>query len=280
MAKSIDTKKKISFKIKGIRKRVIISFMSVVLLLLFSSLVSYFELRRLGDETAMILESNKRNIELVRDMLSATQSQNITFMQMTINENKKYDQLYRDNLKTLEMAVESTRKDNPTNELLDSISQGVSSLRLLANEVVLSSLDSEEEEESQEEMIISPLGELSPRLLFFSRYKVIYDKLIENIYDFMTSTQTTIEPKAQALYHNAYRAVTPVLISLAVMVAIVLMLLYFVLLYVVDPILGINKSLREYISFKIPFKVKSECKDEVEQLRDNIEILTKRRVEE
>ncbi len=246
-----------SFKLKGIRNRIIISFLGVVLLLLFSTLVSYFELRRLSDETATILESNRRNIELVREMLSAMQSQNVAFLHMTVLHNAEYDTLYGENISALEDAVAKTKVGNPSNSLVDSISHGVIGLRELAAAVIDNNLAEEPK----------------PRVEFYSDYKIIYDELIANIYDFMTSTQATIEPRAQALYHNAYRAVTPVLISLAVMVAILLMLLYFVLLYVVNPILGINRSLGDYLTFKLPFKVKEECNDEVAELKDRVETL-------
>lgn len=62
---------------------------------------------------------------------------------------------------------------------------------------------------------------------------------------------------------NAYRAVTPVLISLVVMIAIVLMLYYFMSVYCVNPIIRMNKGLGDYLSFRVPFAVKADCKDEV-----------------
>ncbi len=262
MIKGFKFKKNgVAIKLQGIRRRVIISFLGVVLLLLFSSMVSYFELNRLGDETAAVLESNRRNIELVRNMLDGMQSQNVSFIQMTIFHNANYDSIYFKDVDKLESVVNVTHAESPDSKLLDSISYGVTQLRELATEVVKSNSE----------------DEFRPRVEFYSDYKIIYDKLIDNIYEFMTSSQATIEPRTQALYHNAYRAVTPVLISLAVMVAILLMLLYFVLLYLVNPILGINRSLGEYLTFKLPFNVKQECKDEVLQLRDNIEALIKQK---
>lgn len=49
----------------------------------------------------------------------------------------------------------------------------------------------------------------------------------------MISTQSSLAPRTEQLKRNAYRAVTPVLISLLVMIAIVLMLYYFVSAYLV-----------------------------------------------
>ena len=63
------------------------------------------------------------------------------------------------------------------------------------------------------------------------------------------------------------------LISLAVMIAIVLMFYFFVYIYGVKPILRINKALADHLSFKLPYKVKAEMIDEIKELNDNIENL-------
>ena len=72
---------------------------------------------------------------------------------------------------------------------------------------------------------------------------------------------------------NAYRAVTPVLISVAVMIAIVLMLFYFMSLYCVTPIERMNKGLGDWLAFRVPFAVKGDFKDEVLELKEKIETL-------
>ena len=68
---------------------------------------------------------------------------------------------------------------------------------------------------------------------------------------------------------------TPVLISLLVMIAIVLMLYYFMTVYCINPILRINKGLGDFLTFRIPFAVKGELKDEVAELKEKIDTLVK-----
>lgn len=70
----------------------------------------------------------------------------------------------------------------------------------------------------------------------------LYGRLTSAIKNYMTSTQSSLAPRAEQMKKNAYRAVTPVLISLAVMIAIVLMLYYFMSVYCVNPILRMNKG--------------------------------------
>ena len=104
-------------------------------------------------------------------------------------------------------------------------------------------------------------------------YEALYGRLTSAIKNYMTSTQSSLAPRAEQMKKNAYRAVTPVLISLAVMIAIVLMLYYFMTIYCVNPILGMNKGLGDYLSFRIPFTVKGECKDEMLELKEKIDTL-------
>ena len=85
--------------------------------------------------------------------------------------------------------------------------------------------------------------------------------------------QTSLTPRAERLSRNAYRAVTPVFISLVVMIVILLLFYYFVMIYIAKPIVEMNKSLGNSMRYKIPFDVKSECRDEMSDLKDKIEMV-------
>ena len=89
----------------------------------------------------------------------------------------------------------------------------------------------------------------------------------------LTDNYLAFGARAEQMKKNAYRAVTPVLISLVVMIAIVLMLYYFMSVYCVNPIIRMNKGLGDYLSFRVPFAVKADCKDEVLELKEKIETL-------
>ena len=55
----------------GIRKRVTIGFLSIVVLLFFSGLVSLFELNHMSQDIDSILSSNRKSITLSENMLDA-----------------------------------------------------------------------------------------------------------------------------------------------------------------------------------------------------------------
>ena len=116
-------------------------------------------------------------------------------------------------------------------------------------------------------------GDESGEVWYNEYYEKQYEKVVTAVRDYMTSTQSSLAPRAEQLKKNAYRAVTPVLISLLVMIATVLMLFYFTMLYCVNPIVAMNKGLGQYLTFRIPFAVKAECKDEILELKEKIEAL-------
>ena len=111
------------------------------------------------------------------------------------------------------------------------------------------------------------------RKWYVENYEPAYDRFVAHVKHYITLSHDELAPKAEQLSKNAYRSVTPVLISLAVMISIVLMLYYFIYIYGVKPILSMDRSLSDYLSFKLPYKTKVDMIDEVKNLSDNIEHL-------
>lgn len=115
---------------------------------------------------------------------------------------------------------------------------------------------------------------LQPDSLWMAEsYLPEYERVKSTIADYLASDESSVSPRIERLHRHAYSSVTPVLISLLVMVAAVLLLWYFTAFYCVRPIVSMNRSLGQYLAFKTPFSAKSELKDELEELRDKIENL-------
>lgn len=90
---------------------------------------------------------------------------------------------------------------------------------------------------------------------------------------YQDSAREELAPRAERVGRNAYRTVTPVLLSLLVMIVAVLLLYYFTVLYCVRPIVAMNRALGQYLQFHLPFTVKTELKDEVADLKEGIDTL-------
>ncbi|MBO5813570.1 MAG: hypothetical protein J6R13_03550 [Alistipes sp.] len=246
---------------KGIRKRVTIGFVSIATLLFFSGMVSLFELGHLSTDAEVILDRSHRNMELAKDMLTSLHAQSRAVADVVVLEDMSSDSLCRDGLTHLENSLMAAYDLSKGGAHLDSLVVSVAELRRLTGEMLAA----------------QPQSDSLPTLFDRAWYNDVYMpatlKVSEQINDYMSATHEGLTPRAEQLSHNAYRAVMPVLISLVVMIAIVLMLYYFITIYCVNPILSLRKSLADWLAFKLPFNPKSECRDELLELKEDIETL-------
>ncbi|HJC52448.1 MAG TPA: hypothetical protein H9933_03765 [Candidatus Alistipes merdavium] len=250
----------------GLRKRVTVGFLSIVCLLFFSGMVSFLELSHLSRDTGEILKANKRNIELAKEMLDAAHGQNVALIHLAVFGDRSYDSLCRAELERLENTLLIAQNEALEKSFLDSLAFATTELRLLTDNYLAFGLA------GSDSLNVAQVDSVGGRW-YNDEYEALYGRLTSAIKNYMTSTQSSLAPRAEQMKKNAYRAVTPVLISLAVMIAIVLMLYYFMTIYCVNPILGMNKGLGDYLSFRIPFTVKGECKDEMLELKEKIDTL-------
>ena len=58
------------------------------------------------------------------------------------------------------------------------------------------------------------------------------------------------------------------------MFIVVLMLYFFLKRLYIKPMTRINRSLGDYITYRVPFDDSIECRDEIKELRDRISTLT------
>ncbi|MGN0006956.1 MAG: hypothetical protein ACI35T_02540 [Alistipes sp.] len=261
---------------KGISKRVAIGFMSIVALLFISGMISLFELSNLSNDTENILSTGKRNMELAKDMLNSAHDHSRAIINMAIFHDHGYDSLCRSSLNALEERIASARSESFNAECLDSLAITVKELRTLSD-AYLAPAAAEPNAKSVEPSIADDFalaeGSVTGKIWYETKYQTVYTRLLGQIKHFMQLTHSSLAPRAAQLNRNAYRSVTPVFISLLVMIAIVLMFFYFVNVYCVHPIVRINTALSNYLTFKLPFRVKAELLDELKELHDNIDTL-------
>ena len=273
---------------KGIGKRVTIGFLSIVALLFVSGMISLFELGNMSNDTEKILSASRRNMEIAKDMLNSASEHSSAVVHIAVFGDKSYADVCRRSIGDLEGKLASARSEAVDASRLDSLAIGIEQLQRVVDEYLVAQ-DRKEQPvvlpaEVQEIVVgedggvnIEDLGAtteaLSGKAWYDTKYKTAYHDLIERIQSFMTHTHSSLAPRAEQLNKNAYRSVAPVLLSLIVMIAIVLMFYYFISVYCVRPMKKINRALSDYLSFRLPFNVKGELIDEFKELYDSIELL-------
>ncbi len=272
----------------GLRHRVTVGFMSIVGVLILAGVVSYIELSSLSYETENILNTSQRNRELANNMRAALQIQNNAFVQMTAFNNNNYDSICLRALDKLDVVLFEAHAETRTNyAAIDSMMSISTQLRDMTIDYITFSNNTTTEiveiqtpidETIIDETTIDQSDSIAEYQMsaaeYYAAYLPIHDKMSMSIDQYVTISQNTLAPRTEQLHNNAYRAVTPVLISLTVMIVIVLMLFFFMLKICVNPIVVMTRSLKDYILFKIPYAPKHPRRDELAELSNMIDTIT------
>lgn len=253
---------------KGIGKRVTVAFLSIVALLSVSGVISLFELSNLSYDTEAILSANSRDMEVAKELLSSAHDHSRAMMDVAIFGNEQHRAVCDEALNHLDsnIALVRDKASVVVQGSLDTLAVYSADLRRLS-----------ENYSTTESVVIDSLTievhKVDGRKWYVDTYEPAYNRFVDQTKRYINLSHGQLAPRAAQLSKNVYRSVAPVLISLLVMIAIVLMFYYFVYIYGVKPILNINRALYDYLSFKLPFKPKAEMVDEIKELNDNIENL-------
>lgn len=264
------------FSLNSIGRRVRAAFLSIVLLLVFAGGTSLLELERVSHDTQLILEASKQNVDIAREMASALSDQNdaIIYMAVVGDSSQRFRTDSENSILRLKRASEEAFEllhNTEYHGLADSLTMHTDNL----NTIVRDYLDGNVQRRIEADMLIDSLpNKLTIGSWYVGEYKTEHRNLSKQISKYMTGSQSTLGPEVSRLSHTARRAVTPVFISLLVMFVVVLMLYFFLKRLYIKPMTRINRSLGDYITYRVPFDDSIECRDEIKELRDRISTLT------
>jgi hypothetical protein len=260
---------------EGVARRIRVAFLSIFLLLIFAGATSLLELERVSHDTEQILAASEQSVEIAGDMLSALSDQNDAMIYMAVvgDSSSRYRVECEKSISRLNSASERAYQLMGRSEhhaMVDSLARYTRSLNALARDFLSGDVHRRIAYSVMHDTIPSSF---TTRSWYVDEYKVGYMNLSMQISKYMTGTQNTLSPEVNHLSHTARRSVTPVFISLLVMFVVVVMLYFFIKKLYVKPMLRINRSLGDYLSYKVPFDKGISCRDEIAQLRDRIDTL-------
>jgi dGTP triphosphohydrolase len=263
----------------GIRKRVTIGFLSIVVLLFFSGLVSLYELNHMSTDIESILASNKRSIELSETMLDAIRANDRAVVSYVILCDTSYVDSCRVTSEAVRAKIAQARGESNKSAaaLFDSLDHSAMHLEQVVEQLLVSRAVEQQVLSRQNDTLVTQ-NSFNSRQWYDKVYLPAYNVTSNSIMQVMSNAQTALTPRAERLSRNAYRAVTPVFISLVVMLVIVVMFYFLFKVYFVKPVLRINRSLGNFLTYRMPFDNTIACRDEVKTLRERInDITTKNR---
>ena len=262
------------FSISTVTRRIRVAFLCLLLLLFFSGAMSLFELGRVSHDTEEILLASKENVDLAGSMLTALNEQNDIMITLAVASGKfsdiqHYSAPCEESMRLLSRATTSAQyRMKGTETPLAADSLVVCANRI--NELTTAYISGDVHRSIALALADSTITATTTHEWYVDEYKPEYEAATHQITKYMTGAHNSLGPEVNNLSHTARRAVTPVFISLIVMVVIVIMFYFFMSHYLITPILRINRSLGDYLTYKKPFDGDIGCRDEIAMLRDRI----------
>lgn len=236
----------------GIRKKVALGFICLGLLLAGSAAVSLFELDRIGKRTRQILEAGNISMDISRGMLDGAEMQNMSLMHGFGPMSPGYDSLYVAGRTMFTDALARGREAEIT--AMDGIETAFTGYENLTS-------------------LYFSYPELFDREWLRTDYWESYTALTTAVKEYMTGSEHNLGVRAANIEHNAYRAITPSLVTTGVLMMLLFVLLYFIDFYYMRPVIALNRGIEGWLKFRSPFNVRAEGMDETSGLKENVEKL-------
>ena len=238
----------------GIRTKVTIGFVSLAALVMGAGAVSFFELTRIGNRTQQILDASTRNMTISRELLDGAELQHLSLLHnYTTGTAAGYDSLYLAGRQMFAAGLEEGQEAGITE--MNVIGRAFDDYEKVAGSYFADSMHYESN-------------------WLEADYWHAYTLLTSTVKEYMTGAEYNLGTQAERIEHNAYRAITPSLVTLGVIMLLLFVLLFFIDFYYIRPVVKMNESLDGFIKYHSPFNVTFEGKDEVSELKENIGELT------
>lgn len=242
----------------GIRSKISFGIFLIAALFTLSGLISFFELRQIGDNISGALMKHIQNIDLAKNMLDKMHDYETTVMNQVSGKAQPAPREYEmiDSCFISYFGQVYQRSRNPEIKAeLDSI------------HVLYLNLKSEREK--------MQAGEYKRNNVqwYLDVFYPKYSDMLHRTRNLILENQKLLKVKAADLEVGYYRLVMPGMIATIASVLVLLMLGLFIHVYMVKPLLKITTGIRAYVNYKSPFKVDIATKDELRQLKESVELL-------
>lgn len=239
----------------GIRKRILLGFVSLAFLLFIAGLISYFELGRLNENTMLTVDKGAAGITKAKEILDLIERQDILILEKIDDDSVDYGRENIQILSNIDMYVTQLSENYPQNSDIHQVTK----------------------RKSEYESVVKSVSTLSTHDFlvnwYFKQYKPAYRNLAHVTKDFMVQTQNDVAAKTKEIKSHAYRATMQGIAAIIAAIIIIIIFFYMIDTYFVKPIIHTSKSLHRYLTHKTPFEVKAEGREEVYILQTYIKQL-------
>ena len=243
----------------SLRTKMILSLSAIVVVLVLSSVISILEYRRMSNYVSDLIAEDINSINVAQQLANVTDNYNLQILTVigdeSVNSLPDFDQqefvFYCDSLR-------SSFTGKKMLPLTDSVLYSYSAYMLTSLEL--------------ENVIESDF--IDSRTWYFDRLQPSFHRLRGYIDDLSEAMYDDLQQNSEEFDQGFHRSIVPGIVAVGVGVMLVLLLMFFITSYYVNPLIRMLKGLDEYRSMGRRYNYSFEGDDQLSELNDGITELT------
>lgn len=243
----------------SLKTKMVLALSAIVVVLVLSSIISITEYRRMSNYVSELIAEDINSINVAQRLANVTDNYNLQILTVIGDESQNslpdFDQqkfvFYCDSLR-------SSFTEKQMMPLTDSVLYSFSAYMLTSLEL---------EQVIQSDFIDSRTWYFERLQPFFNRLRKDIDRLSQAMYDDLQENSADFD-------RGFYRSIVPGFVAVSVGVILVLLLMFFITVYYVDPLNKMLKGLDEYRTIGRKYENAFDGDDQLAELNDGITELT------
>lgn len=255
--------RKLSNRIKesklSMRMKLTLSLSAIAVILLVSSVISIMEYSRMSNYVSDLIAGNIKSINVAQKLSEVSNSYNLEILTVIGEESVSSLPAFRQEEFTNH--CDSLRKSMTSAKMLpltDSVVYAYSAYMLTSLEL--------------KNVLLSDF--IDSRTWYFDRLQPKYNRLTASIDVLNNAIYDDLEKNSQTFQRGFYRSIIPGAVAVGVGLLLILMLLFFLLAYYVNPIYKMLFGLNNYRSFNKRYNYTFDGDDQLSELNDGITEVT------
>ncbi len=239
----------------SMRSKLVLSLLSIAAILLVSSTISVLEYRSMSNYVSELIADDISSINVANRLSDMANQYNLQILESIGEEEEaelpEFDTDYfTSHCDSLRMSP-STNKIYP---MADSVMYSYAAFMLTSKEL--------------EDVVSTSF--LDTRDWYFSRLQPRFDRLTEDIDRLTDGIYKDLEKNSATFERGFYRSIIPGIVAVGVGLLLVLMLLFFILAFYVNPLYRMLDGLNAYRASDKKYSVRFEGDDQLSELNDGI----------
>lgn len=242
-----------------LRGKLVLALSAIAAILLISSIISILEYKRMSTYVSSLIADNINNINVAQKMAEAANDYNLDILAVVGDDKlNKLPDFNREAFLARCDSLRGTLSAMSLQPLADSVVYSYSAYMLTSLElpgVLLSDF-------------------IDTRTWYFDRLQPRYNRLRDDIDAMSSAIYNDLKRNSATFDRGFYRSIIPGLVAVGVGLLLVLMLLFFMMVYYVNPLYKMLANLNNYRSFNKKYSYTFEGDDQLSELNEGITEIT------